>query len=69
MSSQPVLSRDFPPSHSQTFLERYETMKRAAAVQSLEATPGSAPGTPQELDSTEKKEKERYELSDTRMST
>ena len=45
-SSRPVLSRDFPPSQSQTFLERYEAMKRNAAVQSMEVIPGLAPGTP-----------------------
>ena len=69
-SSRPVLSRDFPPNQSQTFLERYETMKRAAQVQSMEV---SVTGSPQELDSTPTrtptKELPRYELSDTRMSS
>ena len=48
-SSRPVLSRDFPPNQSQTFLERYETMKmRAAQAQSQEVTisVASVPGTP-----------------------
>ena len=56
MSSRPVVSQDFPPNQSQTFLERYEAMKRAAAAQSMEVgvegvsvtpgTPSVAPGTP-----------------------
>ena len=70
MSSRPVLSRDFPPNQSQTFLERYETMKRAAQVPSMEM---SETGTPQELDSTPTqtptKDSPRYELSETRMSS
>ena len=73
MSSRPVLSRDFPPNQSQTFMERYETMKRAAQVQSMEVTVSSA----HELDSTPTRTptseapppQPRYELSDTRMST
>ena len=46
-SSRPVLSRDFPPNQSQTFLERYEVMKaRAAHSQEVTISIASVPGTP-----------------------
>lgn len=68
-SSRPAVSQQFPSSHSQTFLERYEAMKRSAQVQSMEA---SIVGSRHELDSTGAPtpplENPRYELSDTRQS-
>ena len=68
-TSRPVVSQaTFPSSHSQTFLERYETMKRNAQIQSQEV---SMPR--HELDSitagTPTKEIPTYELSETRMSS
>ena len=66
-SSRPAASPRIRSAQSQTFLERYETMKRNALAQSVDTSESR-----HELDTppatTPTKEMPRYELSDTRMS-